>query len=273
MSPTISLPVPQPLPMRVRSACPSQMLSLDMGNLGAPGDRVQAISLSVPRCDLFARSLTRALVMGSRALSEQPSWAAALQGRQRCRRAPARASTSPATPMAATPRCSSGSISAASSSTLRRAVMPRSPASSKASCAASPCAATSRRASSGRLAASAATSCGCPSRVRVAASARRAWAGGWPRGRRSWSTTFCLRSATASGCSRSRGPWPSASATTASSSRQFQAASPKQSFRTSGARSSVSTDSPRSRRSTAGSSPWFSASAATSASTSTSTCL
>ena len=34
------------------------MLSLDMGTLGGPGDRVQAISLPVPRCDLFARSLT-----------------------------------------------------------------------------------------------------------------------------------------------------------------------------------------------------------------------
>ena len=72
--------------------------------------------------------VARALVMGSRALSEQPSWAAALRGRQRCRRARIRVSTSPATPAAATPWCSSGSISPASSSTLRGAVMPPSPA-------------------------------------------------------------------------------------------------------------------------------------------------
>ena len=59
--------------------------------------------------------------------------------------------------------------------------MHRSPTSSKASCAASPSAATSRRASCGQPAAAAATSCGCPSRARAAASARRAWAGAWPR--------------------------------------------------------------------------------------------
>jgi len=107
-------------------------------------------------------------------------------------------------------------------------------------------------------------SCASPSRARAAASARRAWVGAWPREPRfSW-TRFCLRSATASGCSPSRGPWPSASATTASSSRRSRSASHERSFRTYAARSSMSTGSPRSRRFTAASSPWSSVFAATS---------
>jgi len=63
--------------------------------------------------------------------------------------------------------------------------MPRSPASSKRSSAASPSAATFPRGSCGQSAGAAVMSCGCPSRARAAASVRRAWVGGWPKGPRS----------------------------------------------------------------------------------------
>ncbi len=59
---------------------------------------------------------------------------------------------------------------------------------------------TSSTASWWPSAAAAATACASRSPARAAASALRAWAGAWPRPRRSWSSTACLRFRGGSGC-------------------------------------------------------------------------
>ena len=73
---------------------------------------------------------------------------------------------------------------------------------------------TSSTASWWRSAAAAATACGSRSPARAAASAPRAWAGAWPRPRRSWSSTACLMCRGGSGCAASRARWRSGWATT-----------------------------------------------------------